>query len=179
MYFWKKIKIIEIFRKRKIGITTILSVLYSQLRARIRTKDRFIPFIVFDYDKLINTNKINSLLDLINTSIVNLCVHYDDYNDFCTLVYDEIRELIFDIDKIVVKIIELFIERIKNLKMSYVPCIIIDIFDPIYTELYNKLIKLQNKNNFRIIIVYQLENKLTNRILLDYLEEKKKWKFCL
>ena len=93
------------------------------------------------------------------------------------MVYDEIRELIFDIDKIVVKIIELFIERIKNLKMSYVPCIIIDIFDPIYTELYNKLIKLQNKNNFRIIIVYQLENKLTNKILLDYLEERKNENF--
>ena len=101
----KKRKIIEIFRKRKIGITTFLSVLYSQLRTRVRTKDRFIPFIVFDYNKLINTNKIKSLIDLINTSMVNLFVHYDDYNDFCSLVYDEIKELIYDIDKIIVKII--------------------------------------------------------------------------
>ena len=61
--------------------------------------------------------------------------------------------------------------------MSYVPCIIIDNYDPINTELYNKLIKLQNKNNFKIIIIYRLENKLTNKILLDYLEERKNENF--
>ena len=116
-----KRKIVEIFRKRKVGITTFLTVLYSQLRTRLRTEERFIPFILFDYNKLINTNKIKSLIDLINTSIVNLFVHYDDYNDFCSLVYDEIKGLIFDIDKIIIKIIELFIERLKNPEMSYVP----------------------------------------------------------
>ena len=39
------------------------------------------------------------------------------------------------------------------------------------------MIILQSKNNFRIIIIYQLENKLSNRIFLDYLEERKNENF--
>lgn len=95
---------------------------------------------------------------------------------FVSSVDDEIKGLLFDIDKIIIKIIELFIDRIKDLEMSYVPCIIIDNFNP-NSELYNRLVKLQSSNNFRIIIIYQMENKLSNRIFLDYLEEKKNESF--
>ena len=43
----KNRKIIEIFTKKKVGITTYIHVFFSQLRTRIRTNERFIPFYNF------------------------------------------------------------------------------------------------------------------------------------
>ena len=169
----KSRKIVEIFIKNKVGITTYLHVFFSQLRTRIRTIERFIPFIIFDYDKLLNLTKIKSLVDTINFSIVNLFVTYKEYNYFCSIIYKLITELNFDIDKIIISIIKSYMEYIKKYNMEYVPCIILDNYNPNYKQLYNALEALLKDFNFRIIFIYLLDNKLSNEVLVDYLREKK------
>ena len=173
----KNKKIVEIFRKKKTGITTFLNVYFSQLRTRIRTKERFIPFIIFDYDRLLNLKKFEELINLLNLNIINLFVSYKYYNEFCSKVYLEIAKFGFDIDNIIISIIDLYIKHIEKFNMAYVPCIIIDNYNPENNELYNKLLLSQAKNDFRIIMVYKLKSPTSNKIITDYLDDKKKESF--
>ena len=143
------------------------------MRTRIRTNERFIPFIIFNYDKLLNLTKIKSLVDNINFSIVNLFVTYKEYNDFCSIIYKLITEISFDIDKIIINIIKSYMEYVKKYNMNNVPCIIIDNYNPTYKQLYIALETLLKEFNFRIIFIFQLENKLSNEVLVDYLREKR------
>ena len=167
-------KVIELFRKRKVGITTLLHIYYSQLRTTQRTSERFIPFFIIDYGKLIELVKYKDLLDLLNFNMINLFVDYKNYNDFCLLIQQKIKEYGFNINKILIKIIKLFMEKMEEAGMEYAPLFIIDNFDPKYEKFSDKLKKLQKKRNFRLIFVYLLENKISNKIILDYLNNSKK-----
>ena len=112
-----------------------------------------------------------------NLNIINLFVSYKYYNEFCSKVYLEIAKFGFDIDNIIISIIDLYIKHIEKFNMAYVPCIIIDNYNPENNELYNKLLLSQAKNDFRIIMVYQLKSPISNKIITDYLDDKKKESF--
>lgn len=70
-------KIIEIFRIKNTGITTFLNVYFSKVRTRIRTTERFIPFIIFDYCKLFKLLNLTKLQELISISIKKSCIKYN------------------------------------------------------------------------------------------------------
>ena len=104
-------------------------------------------------------------------------VSYKYYNEFCSKVYLEITKFGFDIDSVIISIIDLYIKHIEKFNMDYVPCIIIDNYNPENNELYNKLLLSQSKNDFRIIMVYQLRSRSSNKIITDYLDDKKNESF--
>lgn len=181
----KLLRVVEIFKKNKIGFTTFIYIFYSQLRTRIRKNERFIPFIIFDFLRIMNLREYQELIDCLFYYITNLFTIYEPYNKFCSSVYEEIKKYGFNVQKIILKTIKLYIEYIKKQgEMGYVPCIIIDNYSPIYVSFYNKLLQLQDKYNnaFRIIFVYNLDNNLANKALLDYLIKAKKsdfrYKYC-
>ena len=164
----KTTNIIEIFRKKNVGITTFLYIFYSQLRTRVIKADRFIPFILFNYSKLLSFKEHKILIETLYFNILNLFVEYIYYKKFCTKIYNNIIDCGFNIPKIIITIITSYMEHIKEYDMGFVPCIIIDNFNPDFIQLQNDLIILQKNYNFKVIFVYKLENRSCNRIILDY-----------
>ena len=176
----KIINIVEIFGKSNIGKTLTLFLFFSQFRSRIRTTGKFIPFIIFDFQKLKQITKLNTLYDLLYFSLINLFVNYNEYQEFTSQIFFKIISLGFNIEKIILKICEEFLELIKNKNMFNVPCIIIDNYvqkKDFNQNFYFELISLQQKFEFKIIFVYFLNDPLSNQALLNYLIEDKKESF--
>ena len=176
----KIINIVEIFGKSKIGKTLTLFLFFSQFRSRIRISGKFIPFVIFDYNKLKQITRLNSLYDLLYFSLINFFVFYNEYQEFTSQIFLKIISLGFNIEKIILTICEEFFEIIKNKNFLNVPCIIIDNYVQkldINQKFYFKLISLQEKFEFKIIFVYNLNDPLSNQALLNYLNEKKNESF--
>ena len=176
----KIINIVEIFGKSKIGKTLTLFLFFSQFRSRIRLTDKFIPFIIFDYKKLKNITRLNSLYDLIYFSVINFFVNYNEYKEFISQIFYKIISLGFNIEKIILIICEEFLKLIKNKNMLNVPCVIIDNYvqkQDFNKKFYFELISLQQKFEFKIIFVYYLNDPLSNQALLNYLNEEKNESF--
>ena len=179
-YSEEKLNVIEIFGKKKMGITTELSIFYSQLRTRKRTKEKFIPFFIVDFLRLFELKKLNVLIDLLNYYLLNLFVEYEKYNEFCVSIMSKIKKLGFKISEIILLIIKEYINYIKNEDMLYLPVIIIDNYTYKYdinNIFYNSLIQLQENYKFKIIIKYSLDNNFTNKKILEYLNEEKNESF--
>ena len=169
-------KIIEIFTKKGVGISTHLFLFFQRKRSIFGPKEGFIPFLIFNYPKLKAVKTISELNFLLNFAIVNCFLYYDEYVEYSKHVFELIKfhglnyinDIIFDIIKDIRNINEK-----KNLNLPYV---IIDryIFSLDSDETFKKRLIFDAETlDSKIIFIYSLEEKKANEILYEYLAGNK------
>lgn len=163
--------IIKILSIKGVGMSTYLYITFEKFRI-----EKNITFIYFDINLFENLNKSKEIIDYIYFIAMNLFIDYDAYNKFCEKLFFKFKDKIeIEKGKILTKIIKYYIKNKndgKNNEKKYKQCIIIDNYYNKYKNLYRKLKEFQKNNNFEIVIVYKLEDKLSNKIILNSISEK-------
>lgn len=173
VYNYNSIDVIELFAKSGLGISTYFFLYYQKFRNRESAKDSFIPYIIIDYEKLKKCRTINEFVFLLNFSIVNCFVFFNDYKKYSSTLFNLIKNNgINNIDKIIFQILIDIKDICKKNKYYYKPCIILDRYSFILDDnesFRKKLCNISTNLNYQLIIIYSLKEKKSNEVLYKYL----------
>ena len=127
VYEGNTIDVIEIFAKSGLGISTYFFIYYQQYRNKETAKGRFIPYLIFDYQKLKNAENIDDCFFLLNFAIVNCFVNYEEYEKYSSSLFILIKKNgINNIEKIIFQIINDIKDMCIKNEHYYRPRIILD-----------------------------------------------------
>ena len=164
--------VIDVFSKKNIGLSTNLFCFFQKYRNKERANERFIPFLIIKYNELKSIKTIKELNLLLNFAIVNAFVNYEDYQEFTKKIYLLIKNNGYNIQIIIISLIEEIIKYYQTKNYLYPPYIIIDKYYYKYDQnqnLRNKIINKLSKFHFILFIVYSFIEKKSNLLLYKYL----------
>ena len=162
VYNFNTINVIEIFAKKGVGISTYFFKYFQKYRNRETAVDRFIPYLIFDYQKLKTANTLNEYFFLLNFAIVNAFVIFDEYKSYATKLFNLIKkDGLINIENIIYQII-IDIRNICDYKNYYYrPTIIIDNYsfflDTSRQSFKNKLYTQSTSIDYTLFIIYSLK----------------------
>ena len=184
IYDQKPLNVIEFFVKSGIGITTHLFLYFLNYRKQVRPKDRFIPFLIFNYSKLKASRTIAECYLLLNFAIVTAFINFKDYQNYSKQLYKIIKEKgLNNIENIILEIIKDINIIYTEEEYFYRPAIIIDKYsftqdkeENFKSKLYENCVQLK----YILYIVYSLKEKKTNELLYNYLinNNENNYMFC-
>ena len=87
---------------------------FQKYRNKERANERFIPFLIIKYNELKSIKTIKELNLLLNFAIVNAFVNYEDYQEFTKKIYLLIKNNGYNIQIIIISLIEEIIKYYKT-----------------------------------------------------------------